>query len=332
MRYGGKMQAGGIFMAVTLALLRPGESRADEPVARQAMEDAWWTGPLLAAAAGTLPPGHFLFEPYFFDSIPFARFDSHGVAHDVPAEDNFGSMSYLLYGVANHFSMGIIPRFGYQQVDGGKSSSTLQLGDWSLQGQYQFTQFEEGRLLPTLSLNVMETFPTGKFDRLERGSDGFGAGACTTTVSLYSQSYFWMPDGRILRARLNISYANSSNVAVQDASVYGTADGFLGQAAPGSSVYGDLAFEYSMTRNWVAAIDFWAERDNPTHVMGFTSSNGQITPVASNSGTGRELFIAPALEYNWNGNLGVIVGARITAWGRNITALATPVIAINYVH
>ena len=31
------------------------------------------------ASAGTLPPGHFLFEPYFFDSIPFAQIDAHGV-------------------------------------------------------------------------------------------------------------------------------------------------------------------------------------------------------------------------------------------------------------
>lgn len=326
------MLAGLIFVGVILLSLWPQVGRADEGNSRQTMDDAWWTGPLLAAAAPTLPPGHFLFEPYFFDSIPFARFDSHGVAHAVPQENSFGSFSYLLYGVADRFTMGIIPRFGYRQTDSGKSSSTLQLGDWSLQGQYQFTQFEEGHLLPTISLNVMETFPTGKFDQLERGSDGFGAGAYTTTVSLYSQSYFWMPTGRILRTRLNVSYASSSRVAVTNMSVYGTDIGFLGDASPGSSLYGDLAFEYSITRNWVAAIDFWAEQDNSTHVTGMDSRNGQVTPLASNSGTGRLLYVAPALEYDLNGNLGVIVGARITAWARNETATATPVIAINYVH
>jgi len=328
----GKMRADLILVGVILLSLWPQMGRADQGNSRQTMDDAWWTGPLLATAAATLPPGHFLFEPYFFDSIPFARFDSHGVARAVPRENNFGSFSYFLYGVADRFTVGIIPRFGYQQIDGGKSSSTLQLGDWSLQGQYQFTQFEEGHLLPTMSLNVMETFPIGKFDQLERGSDGFGAGAYTTTLSLYSQTYFWMPSGRILRTRLNVSYADSSRVAVTNMSVYGTDTGFLGHASPGSSLYGDLALEYSITRNWVAAIDFWAEHDDPTHVTGFNSRNGQVTPLVGNSSTGRLLYVAPALEYNWNGNLGVIAGARVFAWGRNQTALVTPVIAINYVH
>ena len=33
--------------------------------ARQSLSDAWWTGPIAAAGADTLPPGHVLFEPYF---------------------------------------------------------------------------------------------------------------------------------------------------------------------------------------------------------------------------------------------------------------------------
>ena len=52
------------FLAAMMVLsLRP--ARADTP--RQSLDDAWWTGPLLAAAAGSLPLGHFLFEPYFFE-------------------------------------------------------------------------------------------------------------------------------------------------------------------------------------------------------------------------------------------------------------------------
>ncbi|MBV8805065.1 MAG: hypothetical protein JO042_08460, partial [Sinobacteraceae bacterium] len=34
---------------------------------RQSRDDAWWTGPLLAASPVTLPQGHFLIEPYVFD-------------------------------------------------------------------------------------------------------------------------------------------------------------------------------------------------------------------------------------------------------------------------
>ena len=34
------------------------------PVVRQSRDDAWWTGPMLANSAETLPKGHFLVESY----------------------------------------------------------------------------------------------------------------------------------------------------------------------------------------------------------------------------------------------------------------------------
>lgn len=310
----------------------PAIAEPSPDLGRQSLDDAWWTGPLLAASAGTLPAGHFLFEPYVFDSIPYARIDGHGGVQDVPRENDFGSFSYLIYGVAEGFSMGLIPRFGFEQIDGAKSSSNLELGDWTLQGQLRLVDFHGKDWVPTISLNLAETFPTGKFDQLDRASDGFGAGAYTSILSLYSQSYFWMPNGRLLRARLNLSYALSSRVPLGNMSVYGTADGFQGFADPGASAYGDLAFEYSITRTWVAAIDFWLEQDNPTHVSGWNAAPSGLTPYFTNSGTGRELYVAPALEYNVSSALGVILGTRIFAAGRNETAFVTPVMAINYVH
>jgi hypothetical protein len=36
---------------------------------RQPLNDAWWTGPILAASGATLPRGHYLIEPYFYDEI-----------------------------------------------------------------------------------------------------------------------------------------------------------------------------------------------------------------------------------------------------------------------
>jgi len=300
---------------------------------RQSLDDAWWTGPLLAANAGTLPQGHFLFEPYFFDSKPFKHLDAQGHSHPAADANEFGSFSYLLYGLADDFTVGLIPRFGYDDAGSGKSSSSLNLGDWTLQGQYQLAQFHEGDWIPTISLNVGETFPIGNFDKLNRPSDGFGAGTYTTILSVYSQTFFWLPNGRAVRTRLNLSYALASGVGLRDASVYGTSYGFLGHARPSSAMYGDLAFEYSLSRNWVAAIDFWLEQDGNVRVEGAYPSTaaGRLTPSVMNSGVSQSFFLAPAVEYNWSSTLGIIVGARIFAAGRNATALVTPVFAINYV-
>ena len=299
----------------------------------QTLEDAWWTGPLLAANASTLPQGHFYFEPYLYDNIPYAQFDSSGHAHAVAHENELGSQSYMNYGLTDRLTIGMIPRFGYDWPAGGGSSAGVQVGDLTLQGQYRLTQYQPGFWLPTISLNLQETLPTGRFDRLQRATDGFGAGAYTTTASIYSQTYFWMPNGRILRARLDLSYAFSDRVGVEDMSTYGTPPGFRGYANPGGSAYGDLAFEYSITRRWVAALDVWYEHDGNTRVFATDpESAGEVSllRLVSQSGSGRELFVAPALEFNWSARLGIIFGARVMVAGRNETATATPVAAFSY--
>ena len=65
---------------------------------REARDDAWWTGPLLAPSAATLPPGHVLIEPYLFDDISNGHFDSGGERHSGPYEHDLGSLTYMLYG------------------------------------------------------------------------------------------------------------------------------------------------------------------------------------------------------------------------------------------
>ncbi len=189
----------------------------------ESLEEAWWTGPLLAANAATLPQGHLLVEPYLYDALPYAHFDSHGIARDVSHANDFGSQSYVNY--------------------------------------------------------------------------------------------------------------VSGRVNIEDASVYGTTAGFHGHAAPGDTAVADLAFEYSATRHWVLALDLWYERDGATTVFGSGLPNGiELRPAPqSNSGVGRLLYVAPAVEYNWTSRVGVIFGFRLAAVGWNENATITPVMAINWV-
>jgi hypothetical protein len=49
------------------------------------------------------------------------------------------------------------------------------------------------------------------------------------------------------------------------------------------------------------------------------------------SGSSEYFAVAPAVEYNFNGRVGVIVGARIFVAGRNTGSSITPVAAINLV-
>jgi hypothetical protein len=297
--------------------------------ARQSPDDAWWTEPLLASTAATLPQGHFYIEPYIYDSIPYTRLSGAGGGHSVPREDDFGSQTYLNYGLTDRLTVGVIPRFGYSWLADGGSSAGPRAADPTIQAQYRVTQFHPGSWVPTFSINLQETLPLGRYDRLQRPTDGFGSGSYTTTLSTYFQTLFWMPDGRILRTRLDFSYALPSRVSIDGASVYGTAAGFRGYAHPGDSVYCDVAFEYSATRSWVLALDLWLQRAGSTRVEG-SDPNSTVGTVSFSSLPGRELFVAPALEYNWSSRVGVIVGVRVMAAGSNVTATVTPVAAFSY--
>jgi hypothetical protein len=308
----------------------------DSDIYRQSREDAWWTGPILAAGAGTLPKGHFLVEPYLFDVISQGRYDNDGKRHRSERSHSVGSFTYVNYGLTDLLTVGVIPRFGFNDVSNGQDSSGVRVGDLSLQAQYRFTLFREGSRVPTISLLVGETFPTGRHDRLgSRPSDGLGSGAYTTTVALYSQYFLWMPNGRIMRTRLNFSYAFSDSTSVEDVSVYGTSSGFRGRARPAASLNVVSAWEYSMTRSWVLALDISYQRDSNTSVDGFElpppGSTALPMRVSFDSGSRETVSLAPAIEYNWSGRMGVIVGGVFTATGRNAGASAVPVAAINLV-
>jgi len=302
--------------------------------ADEARDEAWWTGPMLAPNAATLPAGHAVIEPYLFNDVTVGQFDSSGARHSAPQEQALGSLTYILYGLTDLTTVGMLPRFGYNLPPGAPSSSGVGIGDLTLQAGYGVLQYRDGHNTPAVSLVVQETLPTGRYDRLERASDGLGAGAYTTTLAVYSQDYFWMPNGRILRARLAVTYAISSSVSVDEQSVYGTPYGFSGHAYPGDVFTVDGAGEYSVTRNWVLALDVIYQHSDSTRVTGTVpggSSGSAASAYQSESGSSYSLGFAPAIEYNFSSTVGALLGVRIIEIGRNAAASVTPAIALNMV-
>jgi hypothetical protein len=301
------------------------------PPVHQSLDDAWWTGPMLAPNATTLPQGHLLIEPYLYDVITQGFYNSSGSRVSAPHENGYGSLTYMNYGLFNKLTVGLIPTFGYNEPSNGPGSSGVGIGDLTVQGQYRLHLFHEGGWLPTTSINVQETLPTGKYDQLARPSDGLGAGALTTTLGLYTQTFLWMPNGRILRARFNVTQAFSRGVNVEDVSVYGTSQGFRGHASPGAVLLVDLAAEYSLTRHWVLAGDAVYRHQYNTPAMGYNIAD-PTQLISLNSGSSQAFGLAPAIEFNFNSKVGVILGTRVFPAGKNTTDSITPAIAVNIVH
>jgi hypothetical protein len=304
---------------------------------RHPMTDAWFTGPMLANTAATAPRGHYLAEPYLYDVITQGTYGANGVRHSSPHENSFGSLTYLIYGLTDRIGIGLIPTAGYSVLRGAPSSSGPRLGDLTVQIQRRFALFQPCGKVPTISLAVQEILPTGQYDRLgSRQTNGIGAGAYTTNPEFLSQMYFWLPNRRILRVRVDGSDAFSSRVGVQDASVYGTASGFRGDAKPGSSLYIDVAAEYSATRNWVFALDATYRNTGNTLVSGYyaqnVSSGGASRSIQTNTGWSDAYGLAPAIEYSWKPWIGVLAGIRLIPAGHNTDATISPALAINIVH
>jgi hypothetical protein len=299
---------------------------------RESMADAWWTGPLLAPSANTLPQGHMLIEPYVYDVTTQGFYNSTGTRVSAPHANEFGSLTYFNYGLFNKFTVGVIPVFGYNEVSHGPNSSSLEVGDLNVQAQYRLRLFREGGWLPTISVNFQETLPVGKYDQLGNNTNnGLGSGAYTTTLGFYTQTFFWMPNGRILRTRFNATQAFSHSASIQDVSVYGTTQGFRGHASPGAALFLDLAAEYSITHHWVLAGDAVYRHQYNTAVSGYNLSD-PATSIFLNSGPSQVFGFAPAFEYNFTSKVGFIAGARIFPAGKNTTDSITPVIAVNIVH
>lgn len=315
----------GVFGLLVLPLAAWAQSASVESVPeRQSRDNAWWTGPMLANSAATLPQGHYLIEPYLFD------------AHSKHS-DGFGSLTYINYGLIDRLTIGVIPVFGYNRVEGGPNASGIGAGDLSVLAQYRLTQFQEGSWLPIISIQLEETLPTGKYDRLRnRPADAQGSGAYTTILQINTQTYFWMPTGRILRMRFNVSQAFSRHVDITGVSVYGTGQGFRGHAKPGNSFYANAAWEYSLTQHWVLALDLTYRHNRNTTVSGTDTSDPLGLPmqqeVRANSGPSVAFAFAPAIEYNINANLGVLFGTRVILGNRRTERSVTPALAINYVH
>jgi len=232
--------------------------------ARQSSDDAWWTGSLVAYSPRSLPQGHMLIEPYLWDV-------SSGRTNSVHL------FTYFLYGATDRLTVGFAPDIAFNSVRSGRDSSGVHLGDTTLRAQYMLTAMDMERGVPDLALAVLQNLPIGKYDHLSRGSDGFGNGSYATTLALYSQMAWWMPNGRLLRTRLNLSETFSPRVPVSGVSIYGTTADFLGHAQSGNQFSGVAGFEYSLTRNWVLALDLIYNHGNAGSTRGFAA--GQFLKI-----------------------------------------------------
>ncbi|HEV7737507.1 MAG TPA: hypothetical protein VGO47_09080, partial [Chlamydiales bacterium] len=124
--------------------------------------------------------------------------------------------------------------------------------------------------------------------------------------------------------------------------------GTKGKIMPGNSFQSIVSFEYTLTQNWVLALDNVYMHTDATQFCGNPGTNAPDVGVGvPSSGTGvsvsvpvatigtpssEQVSFAPAIEYNFSRNFGIIAGCWFTAWGRNSTEFRSAIINFDYTY
>ena len=302
----------------------------------------WLTGPLLAPSATTVPLGSFNVEPYVYLTGYPGVYNSDWKVEKIPFFWNYALQVPIQFGIAPFMSLTFIPNGYYSQVE---HQSSFALGDTEVVLNIQI--WNESTYVPAIKLAFVETFPTGKYDHLnpkKLQTDAGGAGSYVTTIGLVFGKLIHVYGIHYITARLTGGYDIPTPVNVRGFNTFGGDKGTKGTYYPPQGVICDLGLEYSLSQRWALALDVLFTYYARSKFKGITGAGTQSSgsPISGNDITGRggtptmvsgaavQWSLAPAIEYNWSQNWGLIAGCWFTVAGRNTSVFQSGVIAINY--
>ncbi|MEO8627184.1 MAG: hypothetical protein ABI612_03670 [Betaproteobacteria bacterium] len=292
-----------------------------------AVEKQWFTGSLEAPSPALPKAGIFAIEPYVIYTRNTGTFDD-GWGHQlVPHDSNqLESLTVLKYGLTDRLTIQGLPSFAYLWND-QSTSSGVGAGDLPVELEYRLKDQNNKTGSPSVTVSLGMSFPIADYDRLRRPLDGMGSGAYTLKEGLLFQSLFDTWGDHPLRLRVfGAAFEPVAKVSVHDVSVYGTGQGFQGQATPGFSAELGIGVEYGLDQRWVLALDVVQSYGNGFRLNGADAAGNVVSTSAANSTC---VAVAPALEYNWSGSMGLIVGVAFSAAGRNASSYIAPQLALS---
>lgn len=288
---------------------------------------AWFTGPLLTPSGHVVPIGHQNYEPYLYWVQTKGEYNSHWASQSHPTFNNVLSQTLLQFGVLPKTEFDIFPQFIYNETRG---EQRWRVSDLPLLLNFQLLYDHVDNWAPGIKFKIGATIPLGKYDNLKEGlfqTDAGGSGSWYPSVGVVFSRMFHISGIHYLPWRLFMNYSIGTPVSVHGTSVYGGVKQTRGTVYPGNIFHIITSLEYSLTRNWALSLDIEYQHTNKNRFSGHTPPGTK--PVFPS----RERFaLAPAIEYNWNANLGIIAGPWFTVAGRNSRDFISYVIAFNVYH
>lgn len=290
--------------------------------------DPWFTGPILAPAGRTVPRGHTNFELYGLDVNTNGQFNNFGSVNHIPLFASMIVNPLLTHGFTDWLDIQLSLPYA---INSTQHMHYDHLADVALGAGFQLVEQKKSKWFPDLRFFVQETFPTRKFEQLNPdllGVDATGLGTYRTQIAVNVQYLAEVFNSHYLRTRLILSRLISSSVHVTGANSFGGTKNTDGTVHPGPEDNIDLAFEFTLTQNWVAVMEGYISKGQSTNFNG-------ILDIVTEGATGTlssqyyEYGLAPAIEYNFTDSVGVIGGVWFPVRGKNTSEFITYVVAIN---
>ncbi|MCB1072779.1 MAG: hypothetical protein H7A41_08060 [Chlamydiales bacterium] len=303
------------------------QAQRDFDTARK-MFNPWYAGPLLTPSANNVPPGQFVVQPYLFIKNTFAQFNGNRKSVNIKDIWTINPLCLFQMGWFSWLDFTITAQ-GFYNIQSNQDS--FYWGDTSLSWGIQLLKEEPYR--PAVRLSIGESFPTGRYEKLnpaKNGIDATGSGAYTTTISLNVSKVIWWVLDHPFAWRFSLNYSIPTTVQVNRYNAYGGGIGTNGRVRPGNGIAVDTSIELSFTQKWVLAIDLAYTYANHTTFSGHKGRTpaGGIASVGGPSND--NLSCAPALEYNPSDHLGFLAGVWFTITGRNSSDFIAGILTMYY--
>jgi hypothetical protein len=284
----------------------------------------WLTGPLLTTSAYTMPPGHTDLEPYVLWTHTEGSFDPRGHVHKTNASTDSLSMLFLAYiGLTENIDISLYPLVSYKE---GAGRDKLGMGDIGIETSYQLIREDPRFHGVTCRVGLSQVFPCGKFENLYPvlfGGDAFGLGGWSTRLYIAATKIFHLRKENFLAPIVSVATIFYSPIDVTGCNAFGGDATTKGVVNRGMSVIVDVAFELTLSLHWALALDI-----ENTYITGSTFSGETIEPVG-NPKSSYLVSLAPAIEYNFSKNYGLIGGVWFTPYGSNADDFISFVLAFN---
>lgn len=301
-----------------------GAGAADIP-GDAAVQAQWFTGSLEAPSPALPQAGILAIEPYFIYSTNTGAYDDRGGRQSVPNDSSQAqSVTVFKYALTDRLSIEALPSAAHRWSDRDRYSG---IGDLPVEFEYRFNDENNKTGWPSVTASLGVSFPTGKYNRLHSPLDGLGSGAYTAKEGILFQSLFDTYDHHPVRLRFYAAaFEPIGDASIRDVSTYGTVLGFRGNARPGFATEFGVGGGYALDQQIVLALDLEKNATNGLRLNGMYPTAGLVQTLGDRSSS---LAVAPAVEYNFSGNVGIIGGVELSVAGHNSSSYVAPQVAIS---